>query len=111
VSADERRVYPRFPSRLRCWLSGHARLVHVGLRDLSRGGLGLKAPTTFSAGELAEVIVEDPARRLNLRARCEVVWSHPDKDNPDHTGTGVRFVEILEGPHLLPSADASEPRR
>ena len=103
---DERRRYRRFPSGLKCWLTCEARLVYVRLRDLSRGGLGLRAPTNFAAGDAAEAIVEDPARQQSLRARCEIVWSHPDEDHPDHTGTGVRFVEILDGTDVLPSAEA-----
>jgi Tfp pilus assembly protein PilZ len=101
VSADERRKHPRFPSQLHCWLRGPARQVYVRLRDLSLGGVALRAPTTFVRGDQAEVVVEDPHRGINLRARGEVVWTHPDPEHPEHTGTGVRFVQILAGAELL----------
>ncbi|HEY3354801.1 MAG TPA: PilZ domain-containing protein [Polyangia bacterium] len=108
MSADERRKHTRYPSQLRCWLRGPARQVYVRLRDISRGGLGLRAPTTFPRGEVAEVLVEDPRRGVALRARGEVVWTHPDPDHPDHTGTGIRFLEVTEGLELLPAGEASE---
>jgi hypothetical protein len=108
VSADERRKYPRFPSHLRCWLKGQARQAYVRLRDISRGGLGLRAPTTFPRGEVAEVIIENPGRGLKLRGRCEVVWNHPDPDHPEHTGTGLRFVAIEAGAELLPEEEPRE---
>jgi hypothetical protein len=102
VSDDDRRQFPRTGSSLRCWLRGGSRTVYATLRDLSHGGLGLRAPTTFQAGELAEVLLEDPHHSHSLRARAEVAWSHPDPQNPDHSGTGVRFLEVVEGLELLP---------
>jgi hypothetical protein len=100
--SDERRQHQRVGSSLRCWLRGQERTVYASLRDLSPGGLGLKAPTTFQPGDVAEVLLEDPHHSRSLRARVEVAWSHPDPQNPEHAGTGVRFIEVVEGLELLP---------
>ena len=89
-------------SSLRCWLRGESRTVYATIRDLSHGGLGLRAPTTFRPGDAAEVLIEDPHHARSLRARAEVAWSHPDPQNPEHSGTGVRFLEVVEGQELLP---------
>jgi Tfp pilus assembly protein PilZ len=102
VSADDRRRDTRYPSTLRCWIRGEARTVFVTLRDLSAGGLGIRAPTTFRRGDRAEVLLQDPHHVHTLRASGEIAWSHPDPDHPEHAGTGLRFVEILEGRELLP---------
>jgi hypothetical protein len=102
VTGDERRRFRRFGSCLRCWIRGEARTVYVTLRDLSHGGVGIHAPTTFQRGEAAEVLLQDPHHSRTIRARAEVAWSHPDPENPEHAGTGVRFVEVLEGMELLP---------
>jgi len=102
VSGDERRRHPRYGSSLRCWIRGGARTVYATLRDLSHGGLGIRAPTTFQRGDVAEVLLEDPHHSRSMRARAEVAWSHPDPENPEHAGTGVRFVEVVEGDELLP---------
>ena len=102
MSDDERRQHPRIGSSLRCWLRGESRTVYAMLRDLSHGGLCLRAPTTFQPGEVAEVLLEDPHHTRRLRARAEVAWSHPDPHNPDHAGTGLRFIEVVEGLELLP---------
>lgn len=102
MSSDERRRYPRYGSSLRCWIRGESRTVYAVLRDLSHGGLGLRAPTLFRPGDTAEVLLEDAHHSRSLRARAEVAWSHPDPQNPAHSGTGVRFVEVIEGHELLP---------
>jgi hypothetical protein len=105
VMADERRRFRRFGSFLRCWIRGHGRSVCMTVRDVSRGGVGIRAPTTFCRGDTAEVLLEAPHHSRSLRARVEVAWSHPDQENPEHAGTGVRFVEVLEGEELLPLPD------
>jgi c-di-GMP-binding flagellar brake protein YcgR len=102
VSDDERRRFRRVGSSLRCWIRGGSRTVYVTLRDISHGGLGIRAPTTFQRGDAAEVLLEDAHHARSLRARAEVAWSHPDTDNPEHAGTGVRFLEVIEGQELLP---------
>jgi hypothetical protein len=105
VTGDERRRFRRVGSGLRCWLRGQSRTVYVRLRDLSHGGIGICAPTTFQRGDAAEVLVEDAHHARSLRAHAEVAWSHPDTDNPGHSGTGVRFLEVIEGRELLPPPD------
>jgi c-di-GMP-binding flagellar brake protein YcgR len=105
VTEDERRRFRRIGSHLRCWIRGESRTVYVTLRDLSPGGAGISAPTTFHRGEAAEVLLQDPHHSRSLRARAEVAWSHPDSENPAHAGTGVRFLEVLEGQELLPGPE------
>ena len=104
MSGDERRRHPRYGSSLRCWIRGEARTVYATIRDLSQGGLGLRAPTTFLRGDVAEVLLEDPHHSRSLRAHAEIAWSHPDPQNPEHSGTGVRFVEVVDGAELLPGS-------
>jgi Tfp pilus assembly protein PilZ len=96
------RKFERFPTNLRCWLRARGRTVYVRLRDISRGGVGLRTSTNFSRGDHAELVLEQTRPPATMHARAEVVWSHPDPENPDHAGTGLRFVEIVEGESLLP---------
>jgi Tfp pilus assembly protein PilZ len=102
VNADERRQYTRFPSVLRCWLQSRHRKVYARLRDISRGGVGLRAPSTFASGEIAEVVLENPRSGRVLRIRAVIVWSHPDGNNPDHAGMGVKFDVPVEDADFTP---------
>jgi hypothetical protein len=94
----ELRRHPRLELPVRCWIVDEKHTVYLRLHDLSRGGLSVRAPMSFTPHHLVDLTLELPGGQT-VRARGEVVWVKPDAPPAAGSGPkmGARFLEFLEG--------------
>jgi CheY-like chemotaxis protein len=67
---------------------GSKRTLNVQLRNLSQGGIGIRAPYPLESGEVVKINFKLPDGSGRVKAEGELAWT----DNDGHAG--IRFLEV-----------------
>lgn len=96
---NDRRLSPRIPTDVRCWLERESITLLGTVTNMSFGGLFLRTPVILPEGHSVHLKIDLGQGMVEVQGY--VVWTISSKDDKRYSGLGIRIDKIIDGRPLL----------